>query len=98
MNLERGEQLADGKALTSTQMGVDTHVPCRTTQALPFAVRDVLLGLGVPILLCHPKIDDVDDCTSTYSDGQALRDYMAVPLAVLVPGRPMRKLSGLISR
>lgn len=79
-------------------MGVDTHVPCRTAQTLPFTVRDVLFGLGIPILLRHTEIDDMDDCTSTRSDGQALGDYMAVPLAVLVPGRPLRKLSGLISR
>ena len=79
-------------------MGIDTHVSCRTTQALPFPVRNVLLGLGIPILLRHTEIDDVDDYTPTNSGGRALRYNMVVPLEVLVPGRPIRKLSGLMSR
>lgn len=42
-------------------MSVDTHVTCCAGQRLALAVRDVLLGLGVSILLGHTKVDHVDD-------------------------------------
>ena len=41
-------------------MSVYAHVPRSSAQALPFPVRDVLLGLGISILLCHTEVDDVD--------------------------------------
>lgn len=41
-------------------MRVDAHVARRARQALVFAVRDVLLGLGVNVLLGQAKVDDVD--------------------------------------
>jgi hypothetical protein len=43
-------------------MSVDTHVPGGPAQALPFTIRDMLLGLWVPILLSHAKIYDMDNC------------------------------------
>lgn len=46
--------------LLSTQMSVDTHVTGGTTETLPFPVRNVLLGFGVPVLLGHTEIDDVN--------------------------------------
>lgn len=46
---------------TSTQVRVDTHVPRCPAQTLSFPVRDVLFRLGVPVLLGHAEIDDVDD-------------------------------------
>lgn len=48
-------------ARTSTKMCVDTHVTRRPTKTLPFPVWDVLLRLWVPVLLSHPKVDDMDD-------------------------------------
>ena len=42
-------------------MCVDTHVSSSTRQRLALAVRDVLLGLGVTVLLGHAEIDDVND-------------------------------------
>lgn len=50
--------------LLPAQMGVDTHVSSGTRERLPFAVGDMLLGLGVAILLGHAKINDVDDIGS----------------------------------
>ena len=49
-------------------MRVDTHVTCGATERLAFSIRNVLLGLGIPVLLCHTKIDDMDDCTIKRSD------------------------------
>jgi hypothetical protein len=45
--------------LTSAQVHVDRHVPSGSAQALALAVRDVLLGLGVAVLLGHAKVDGV---------------------------------------
>lgn len=50
---------------TSTKMCVDTHIPRRPAQTLPFPVWDMLLCLWVPVLLGHPKIDDVNDYDQT---------------------------------
>ena len=43
-------------------MCVDTHIPSRPTQTLSFTVRNVLLGLGIPILLRHTKVHNVNYC------------------------------------
>jgi hypothetical protein len=48
-------------ALFDTQVGVDACVPCRSSQVLVLAVRDVLVRLGIPVLLPEPIVDDVDD-------------------------------------
>ena len=47
--------------LTSAQMGVDTHVARRPTQALSFAIGYMLLGFRVTVLLGHPEVDHVND-------------------------------------
>jgi len=47
--------------LTSTQMGVDAHIPRRPAQALSFAIGYMLLGFRVTILFGHTEIDHVDD-------------------------------------
>jgi hypothetical protein len=41
-------------------MSIDAHVACRPTQTLALAIRNMLLGLGVAVLLRHAKIDDKD--------------------------------------
>lgn len=43
-------------------MSIDAHVPSSATQTLAFAIGYVLLGLRVAILLCHTKIDHMDNC------------------------------------
>ena len=40
-------------------MRVDTHISGCSTQTLALAVRNMLLGLGVAILLGHAKVDHV---------------------------------------
>lgn len=47
--------------LFATEMRVDTHVTGGTRQRLAFSVGNVLLRLGITVLLCHTKVDDVDD-------------------------------------
>ncbi|KAI7514869.1 hypothetical protein KC347_g238 [Hortaea werneckii] len=47
--------------LFPAEMRVDTHVTRGATQAFPLSVWDVLLRLRIAVLLCHAKIDDVDD-------------------------------------
>lgn len=77
-------------------MSVDAHVPRRSTKTLPFSVRDMLFGLGVAVLLCHSEINHVYRLKAVSEDRTALcGDPLLAPLE---PGRPMRKLSGLISR
>lgn len=43
-------------------MSIDTHVPGGSAQAFSFAVRDVLLGLGITVLLGHAEINHMDHC------------------------------------
>lgn len=45
-------------------MSVDTHVTCCTGQRFPFTIGDVLLGLGIPVLLGHTKVDDMNHICS----------------------------------
>lgn len=47
---------------TPSQMSVYTHVPSRATQALSFPIWYVLLRLRIPILLRHPKVNDMYSC------------------------------------
>mmetsp|Transcript_39474 Transcript_39474/g.118192 ORF Transcript_39474/g.118192 Transcript_39474/m.118192 type:complete len:278 (+) Transcript_39474:153-986(+) len=46
-------------ALLNTQVGIDAGIPGGACQVLVLAVRYVLLRLGVSILLCKTKVDDV---------------------------------------
>ncbi len=41
-------------------MRVDTGIAGRSGKVLVFTVRDVEVGLGVTVLLCETKVDDVD--------------------------------------
>mmetsp|Transcript_127973 Transcript_127973/g.272904 ORF Transcript_127973/g.272904 Transcript_127973/m.272904 type:complete len:273 (+) Transcript_127973:155-973(+) len=63
-SVEMHEHVADGleivaAALLYAKMRVDARVPGRACQVLVLPVRDVLLRLRVPVLLCKPKVDDV---------------------------------------
>lgn len=92
----------DIKRRTASQMSVDAHVPSRAAQTLPFPVRYMLLRLGVAVLLRHTKVDDVDHCHriahQDQRDSNAAKPRPHAPFAFFVPGRPIRKLSGLMSR
>jgi hypothetical protein len=93
---------------TSSQVSVDTHVSCSATKTLAFTVRYMLLCLWVTILLGHPKIHDVNDWLPSQrfnaqptTQGRDIKEggkERHAPFAAFVPGRPTRKLSGLISR
>lgn len=85
---------------TPAQMGVDAHVSGGPAQALPLAVRDVLFAARSrrPISSVSP-----DAHARTHVFGS--RYCLAMPkstrwttLAPFVPGRPIKKLSGLMSR
>ncbi|SRR6266403_1080706 len=85
---------------TSAQVSVNTHVSRSSTQALAFTVRDVLLCLWITVLLGHPKIHDMYHCHCAqrrFTCAYKTKERRA-PLAPFVPGRPTRKLSGLMSR
>lgn len=45
---------------TSAQVGIDAHVTSGSAERFALAVRYMLLGFGVAVLLCHTKVDDVD--------------------------------------
>jgi len=87
-----------GNRRTSPQVSVDAHVPCRTTQTLALSIRYVLLCLGITILLCHTKVHDVYHWYRVNEPRVNAMNERRAPFAALVPGRPTRKLSGLISR
>lgn len=42
------------------EMGIDTHVPRRSGEGFSLAIRNVLLRFGIPILLRHSKVDNVN--------------------------------------
>ena len=79
-------------------MSVDTHIPSGSTQALSFSVWDVLLRLWVAVLLRHTKIDDVDDYVQKYINILPSLLRLDLLFAPLVAGRPIKKLSGFMSR
>lgn len=81
-------------------MGVDAHVPRCATKTLSFSIRDVLFWLGITVLLGHSKIHNVYDLLKKIKlvDMEKIDAIVSKPFAPLVPGRPTRKLSGLISR
>lgn len=82
---------------TSTQMGVDAHVPRSTTQALSFAIGYMLFGFRVAILLGHTEIDHMDNLMgSAEAERCCRREHLL--LLPFVPVRPIKKLSGLMSR
>jgi hypothetical protein len=81
--------------LFSTEMGIDTHVTCCPRQGFSLAVRNVLLGFGISVLLGHAKIDHVDDIGSfgTRSpDQKVIWLDVAVNQVLLVDGLHSRQL------
>ena len=46
---------------TFPEVCVDAHGPCGAGEALVLAVRDVLVGLRVDVLLGQAKVNDVDN-------------------------------------
>lgn len=79
-------------------MRVDTHVASRPAQRLALAIGDVLLRLRITILLGHTKVDDMDYCRPLDELCFRKATLQSAPFAFLVPGRPIKKLSGLMSR
>ena len=41
-------------------MGIDGRIAGSSSQVLVLAIRDVEMGLGIPVLLCKTKVNDVD--------------------------------------
>jgi hypothetical protein len=78
-------------------MSIDAHVSRRATQTFPFPVRNVLLGFRIAVLFGHSEVNDMNDY-KTYVNIISAMNVGNSRLAAFVPGRPMRKLSGLISR
>lgn len=79
-------------------MSIDTHVTCCTRQRLAFTVWDMLFGLGVSILLCHAKIDDMDDIggfRARAANEEVIWLDIAVNEILLVDGLDAGKLLGL---
>lgn len=42
-------------------MSVDTHIACSTGKRFAFSIRNVLFRLRVTVLLCHAKVNDVNN-------------------------------------
>lgn len=82
---------------TSPQMSINAHVSRRATQTFPFPVRNVLLGFRIAVLFSHSKVNDMNDY-ETHVNVMSAMNVGNLRLAAFVPGRPMRKLSGLMSR
>lgn len=59
-NVTKSLQIISSR-LFAAKMRVDTHITGSTGKRLPLAVRDMLLGLGVSVLLGHTEVDHVDD-------------------------------------
>ena len=75
--------------LFPAKMGVDAHVSCGTGKRLPLAVRNVLLGLRVTVLLGHAEVNNVDNVGGFAvgpSDQEVVRLDVAVDEVLLVDG------------
>jgi len=88
------EHVAEGLEIITTRlfpakMGVDAHVSCGTGKRLPLAVRNVLLGLRVTVLLGHAEVNNVNNVGSFAvgpSDQEVVRLDIAVDEVLLVDG------------
>jgi len=49
------------KEHTASQVSVDAHIASGATQTLLFSIGDMLLGFRISVLLCHAKVNDMDD-------------------------------------
>jgi len=67
--------------LLASKMGVDTHVTRGARQALALPVWNVLLGLGVPVLLRHTEINNVDNVGSLGA-GSANQEVVRLDVAI----------------
>lgn len=56
-------EVVSSRLLTS-KMCIDGHVSSGAREGFAFPVRNVLFRLGVSILLCHAKVDDMYDVGS----------------------------------
>lgn len=86
--------------LFTTKMGVDGHVTGSSRQALALSVGNVLLGLGIPVLLRHTEIDDVN-YISGLGSGPADEEVVGLNITVnevlLVDGLHPRQLGFSVS-
>jgi hypothetical protein len=62
-------------------MGVDTHVASGTRQALPLAVGDVLLGLGVAPELGHTEVNHMNNISGAGA-GEADKEVVGFDVTV----------------
>ena len=46
--------------LTNAEVCVDVCVACGASQVLVLSVGDVLVGACITVLLCQPKVDEID--------------------------------------
>ena len=93
-NMTQSLQVISSRLLTA-QVCVDTHVASSARQGLALAVRDVLLGLGVTVLLGHAEIDDMDDVGGLgrrAADEEVVRLDIAVDQVLLMNCLHARKL------
>lgn len=77
-------------------MCVDTHITSSARERFAFAVRNVLLGLGVAILLGHAEINNMDDvgCLGAgATDEEVVRLDVTVDEVLLVDCLNARQLS-----
>ena len=83
--------------LFPAKMGVNAHVPSSSRERFTLPVRNVLLGLGVTVLLCHAEIDDVDD-VGGFGARPANEEIVGLDIAIdqvlLVNGLHARELKG----
>ena len=81
--------------LFASKMGIDTHVSSRARERLPFSVGNVLLSLGITVLLCHTKVDNVDDIGTLgawATDQEIVGLDVAIDEVLLVDGLDSRQL------
>lgn len=87
-NVAQGLEIISS-GLLAAKMGVDGHVTGSSRKRFPFAVGNVLLGLGVAVLLRHTEINHVDDIGglgSLPSDQEVIGLDIAVDQVLLVDG------------
>lgn len=81
--------------LFPSQVGVDAHVAGCAGQRFPLAIRDMLLGLGISVLLGHSEIDNVDYISgfgTGATDEEVVRLDIAIDQVLLVDSLDSRQL------
>lgn len=77
-------------------MRVDAHIPRRSAQTLPLSIRYMLLRFRIPVLLCHAKVDDVNNVGSLgggSTDQEVVGLDVAVDQVLLMNGLHSRELT-----